>query len=310
MITPPEKAYTVRTIASSITENGERLDTLYARYPRMVHSEVMAHREKSRNASSSRAIPNASILTRDEVIYVPTFKKNKKGMQPGAAFGLDEQEAAEAIWVEAAETCRRASAQLAKLGVHKELANRPLEWFGYIDVLISSPGWTNFDGLRRHGAAQEEIRILAELIHAERERTTPRLLKQGEWHLPYVTLADQWALHDFVNERGLAGLPSECQRVISILRGNGFESTEYATMLLVAMSAARSCRISYSKVDGSPTTLSDDMTRFLSLAEDQPKHASPLEHQGRPLTRFDSPELQGNFKGFAQFRKFIHGERM
>jgi thymidylate synthase ThyX len=311
MSTPIAEAFSVRMIASSITENGDRIDTLVARYPRMIHSENMTHRKHSKNSSSSRAIPTKTMLVRDASIYVPQFARNKPGMQPGTDFDSSKQAEAEAVWIEMAEFCRAGVEKLAALGVHKEHANRPLEWFGYIDVLISSTNWSNFFHLRRHTDAQREMKILAELIWGERERTTPRLLKPGQWHLPFVPQAEEWAIHEHVASVGYAGLSSDCADVIGMLQDNGFRPDEYAKMLLVAMSAARSCRVSYSKVDGTHPSLDEDMIRFKSLVPESislPMHASPLEHQARPLSRFDSPTLQGNLDGFVQFRKLLPGE--
>lgn len=309
-MTPISEAFNVRMIASSITEAGDRIDTILARYPRMVHGENMTHRKHSKNGSSSRAIPVLRMLERDAAIYVPQFAKNKRGMQPGTDFDSTKQEEAERIWIEMAEFCQAGVRKLAALGVHKEHANRPLEWFGYIDLLITSTSWSNFFALRRHGDAQREMRILADLIYDARENAVPRLLKPGEWHLPFVSNDDEWAVHTEIAQVGYPGLSLQCADVIGKLQDHGFRHDEYAKMMLVAMSAARSCRVSYSKTDGTSPTWNEDMERFLSLlgSPTDPMHASPLEHQARPLTRFDSPALQGNLDGFVQFRKLLPNE--
>ena len=48
---------TAKSVLSSVSPDGVRIDTLLLRYPRFIHSEFMTHRQFSRNASSSRAIP-------------------------------------------------------------------------------------------------------------------------------------------------------------------------------------------------------------------------------------------------------------
>src|ERR1700744_3026226 len=46
-----------KLVKSSIGPAGIPLHTLCATYPRFIHAELMTHRDKARNAASSRAIP-------------------------------------------------------------------------------------------------------------------------------------------------------------------------------------------------------------------------------------------------------------
>lgn len=305
----------VKSIASSISEDtGIRLDTLQVRYWRAIHGEVMTHRVFSRNASSSRAIPHASLLVRDADMFVPRFRKNKPGMQPGDFLSAEDQEAAERIWRDMADYVLKGTRELSAkpgLNIHKQWVNRPLEWFGYIDVLITSTEWSNFDGLRIHEDAQDEIRELATEMKRVRDAAVPRILRHGQWHLPYIREDDVDLAEHTVRRKVL---PEDVMQVVyplMTIKGlDGSKTVSARNALLLAMSAARCCRLSYSKLDGAPTTIPDDMRRYSGLAGNDPKHASPLEHQGRPLLMSEDERLQGNFKGFAQFRKFLPNENI
>jgi len=305
-----------KSIASSISEDtGARIDTLQVRYWRPIHGEVMTHRVFSRNASSSRAIPHASLTVRDADIFVPRFKKNKPGMQPGDYLEPEDQAKAERIWRDMAEYCLNATRELARkdgLNIHKQWVNRPLEWFGYIDVLITSCDWSNFDGLRIHHEAQDEIHDLARAMRDAREVVTPKSLKHGQWHLPYITGEDMDEVEHLVRRKKLPdGVISEVSLQLMALKHlDGNHGISARNALLLAMSAARCCRVSYSKHDGARPTIEEDLKRYLQLAGSEPKHASPLEHQARPLYPHEDEQHSGNLIGFAQFRKFIPNERL
>lgn len=306
----------VKMIASSISEDtGARIDTIQVRYWRPIHGEVMTHRVFTRNASSSRAIPYVSLTVRDEDLFVPQFRKNKPGMQPGDYLSAAEQVQAEAIWRDMAEYCLKRTAELAdktSLNIHKQWVNRPLEWFGYIDVLITSTDWSNFDGLRIHGDAQDEIRVLAEMMLEARDFAEPKMLKHGEWHLPYITAEDVEEASRLVMRKKLPeGLVSEVVYNLMELKGlEGHHFISARNALLLAMSTARCCRVSYSKHDGARPEIETDLELFLRLAGATPKHASPLEHQARPKLDCEPDWVQGNLLGFSQFRKFIPNERL
>jgi hypothetical protein len=305
----------VKSIASSISEDtGIRLDTLQVRYWRAIHGEVMTHRVFSRNASSSRAIPYASLLVRDADMFVPRFRKNKPGMQPGDFLDADDQEKAERIWRDMADYVLKGTRELSAksgLNIHKQWVNRPLEWFGYIDVLITSTEWSNFDGLRIHGDAQDEIRELATEMKRVRDAAVPRTLRHGQWHLPYIRDEDFEIAEHAVRRKGLADDVMEVIHPLMAIKGlDGAKTVSARNALLLAQSAARCCRLSYSKHDGEPPAISDDMRRYSQLAGSDPKHASPLEHQARPLLLSEDERRQGNFVGWAQFRKFLPNENI
>lgn len=310
MMTPKENISTAKIIASSIFPNGQRVDTLQLRYWRPVHGELMTHRDFSRNGASGRAVPVQSVLVRNET-YVPRFKHNQSGMSPAEYLSDEDQAIAEQVWMEAVEACRRAAAVLSAkegLNIHKQWPNRMIEWFGWIDVLVTSTRWSNWDALRMHPDAQDEIRYLAEAMYEARRTAQVRVLKPGEWHLPYVTEQDREDVAKMVRDETYTASDRVCRVLSRLTTTAHLRTLSYETLILLAISAARACRVSYAKMDGTPSTIEDDMRRFLLLAESEPLHASPLEHQCRGLTNWDPQEWQGNLRGAVQFRKLIPNE--
>src|SRR6266851_831068 len=96
--------YKAIVIADSINnDTGNRLTTLELTYPRVVHSEFMTHRTKSRNAASSRAIPNKKMLERimDDPFVPVYWGKNQSGMQAEQELDDDTKEEAKKQWLAA-----------------------------------------------------------------------------------------------------------------------------------------------------------------------------------------------------------------
>lgn len=292
------------SIASSISPTGQRIDTLKLRYPRMVHADFMTHRVFSRNASSSRAMPSATLL-KDEP-YVPWFRENKPGMQPGDPLYGDDFQSAKAVWLEAAEACQKAATVLSDkngLNVHKQWANRMLEWFGYITVVVTATDFANYLALRDEWGAQDEIRWQAQAVRRVLADAIPKELRPGEWHLPFVT--------PDVDEEVARFCRDETNRSLDIGRATDFAFKNLAFLpirqrLLMICSTSRCARTSFNNFDGSRMTIGKDVDTFLKLGS-SPIHASPFEHQARPAV-YQSP-FCGNFTGWEQFRKFIPNER-
>jgi len=274
----------VKIIADSVSPQGIRLTTFHLRYWRAIHAELMTHRVFSRNARSSRAVPSKILLT--EEVFVPQFGMNKPGMQSTEKLTLAQQYEAQSIWIDLAKDTRIAVSKLQALGVHKQWANRPLEWFGWIDVQVTATWWKNFFTLRISEYAQPELDELAQLMLKAMEQSQPVLRQPGSWHLPWVTEDE---------------------------REGGYTLDE-----LKMISTARSARLSYAPFDGKADFVSE-MARYEKLVVSQPVHASPAEHQATPDTRVNSgkwkddeswghPQLHGNFEGWIQYRKTIPHE--
>lgn len=304
-------------IADSISPEGVRITTFHLRYPRMVHSEFMTHRKFGRNARSSRAVPTARLLA--EAPYVPqVWGSNKPGMQAGDALTGWRVVLAEAIWRGLAWVTKLGVRGLHLAGVHKQLANRPLEWFGWIDVLVTATEYKNFFYLRDHDAAQPEIQALAGAMIEAMRGHMPTLLRPGEWHLPYVITVWNSSLNhqSLVSVHGKPALDNgEHDGYRNILpSGDEWERIDLETAK--KLSVARCARISYTPFDGNGD-LGSEFERYRRLVGSDPVHASPAEHQATPDTLIDpkamvleyaNPELHGNLFGWIQLRKTLPNE--
>lgn len=278
---------TAEIIADSISPDGIRLTTFQLRYPRFIHSEFMTHRLFSRNASSSRAIPvNRMIedLRRDPAMPV-FWGSNKPGMQAGDELDTDDIFQARQIWLDAMETAIIAAENLMAVGLHKQIANRILEPWAHINVVVTATDWENFFTLRRHKDAQPEIKALADAMYEEMQISEIVTLQNGQWHLPYINLEDEFP------DQG--------------------EKPDIETLKKV--SVARCARVSYLTHDGKETTIEKDLALYERLLGSQPLHASPAEHQATPDEQdehgnWKNSQLHGNFSGWKQFRKYLPNE--
>jgi thymidylate synthase ThyX len=268
-----------KIIKDSISEKNNRLTTMQLCYPRFIHSEFMTHRVFSRNASSSRAIPVAKTI--EQVRTSPAMPihwgTNQSGMQAKSELLPELLERAKAEWVRAAESAVEHAQTLMELGLHKQVANRILEPFQHIHVIVTATEWNNFFELRIHPDAQPEIHELALQMKTAMDASVPILLKDTEWHLPYVTDIDR-----------------------SNVRAMNLDSST-----LRKISAARCARVSYLTHDGQEPDIDKDLALYDRLITMKPAHASPIEHQATPDNSEKYTHLHGNFTGWIQFRKLV-----
>lgn len=285
-----------RMIADSISSQGIRISTMELRYPKFIHGEFMTHRVFSRNARSSRAVPVHKMLMEiaADPVEPAAWLQNKPGMQATEPMEPKVAEAARADWREGARRAAELAHRLGEFGLHKMWANRVIEPYAHIDVVVTSTYWNNFYGLRIHEDAQPEIRILAEKARAAHLASTPRPLQPGRWHLPYVVPDD---IDNFLPPGNPQGL------------------TPHEQML--RMSVARCARVSYKSFDTSKhPTIEEDLKLYDRLVGSTPLHASPTEHQATPDEKAISQhglvwghkEEWGNFFGWRQYRKMLPGE--
>jgi len=156
-----------KIVADSISPKNHRITTLECILPRIIWAEMLTHRMFSRNAASSRAIPNAKLIQSviDEPFIPIAWQKKHAGMQ-GSAY-IEDQGYIDLITAEYLKTRDYAieTAQALSKGitlsrgidhqeiiegtqVTKQLANRLLEPFQYYKVLITATEWENFFELR------------------------------------------------------------------------------------------------------------------------------------------------------------------
>ena len=274
-----------KVIEDSISEAGKRITTFQVKFHRFILPEFNTHRVFSRNFSSSRAIPTKKLLeqVRNDPAMPVHWGKNQPGMQANEELTGVEKQAAIDSWKAAAQEAASRADIMAQIGAHKQIVNRIIEPFLWANGIVTSTEWDNWFELRAHEDAQPEIHELAIRMREAMEGSTPQLLQVGEWHLPYI-------------------LDHE--------KADGFFKKQENRDLLIKISAARCCRVSYLKHDGQMPNIDEDLALFERLAGAVPLHASPLEHQATPFPdeiHVDG-SLSGNFKGWIQYRKIWEKE--
>lgn len=269
-----------QVILDSVSPDGYRLTTVQYRAPRCILAEINTHRDFSRNARSSRAVPVARLV--DEIRrepFVPLWTRNQPGMQ-GQMLDPDSREAQRlfAAWSIAKHAAVAAAEELAMLGAHKQVVNRVLEPFAWVDGLISSTRWENFFVLRCHEDAEPHMQALAYAIRDTLAASTPRETPPGAWHLPYILDSER---------------ADSCWDLDS----------------LKLISAARCARVSYKPFDADDVDPDRDLARGRAMLEARPLHASPFEHVATPDERYGTAWVSlhdhGNFTGWRQLRRMI-----
>lgn len=299
-------------IADSISPVGIRLTTFQLRYWRPIHSELMTHRMFSRNAGSSRARPSAKII--DQVRIEPWgpihWGLNQPGMQANLELPDPYKADAKHFWKKAANMAADAAEVLMEMNAHKQIVNRLLEPFTYIDVLVTATDFANWFALRDHKDAQPEIQELARLMRHEYDSHLPNPVHIGEWHLPYITKEDWKVAYRKCKEGRIIRDEPSYKEKLEIVR---------------KISVARCARVSYKAFDGTVAPIEKDLELFEQLMVNQPLHASPAEHQATPDIYvypewdvdkkchlddmvWNEPDLHGNFRGWCQYRKMLPNE--
>ncbi|TXN08960.1 hypothetical protein FV222_00375 [Methylobacterium sp. WL103] len=269
---------TARVVEDSLSPDGIRLTTFLLRYPRFIHAEVMTHRVFSRNGRSSRAVPVKRLLL-ESIVQPVGYEANRPGMTSVAPLTGWRKVVAQATWLGMAHLNKLGVRILHGVGLHKQWANRPLEWFGCIDVLVTATDWANFFALRLDKGTQPELQILAGLMDAAMVQSSPRLLSPGQWHMPFV---DE-------NERATLTIAEQ-----------------------LVLSTARCARLTIEPFDGN-ADYAAERARYERLVVSTPVHASPAEHQATPdekhffrdVERWKQPHLHGNFRGYVQHRQLL-----
>lgn len=234
-----------KVVAASVSTSGKKLTTLELRYPRFIHSEFMTHRQFSRNASSSRAIPVERFI--EQVSTNPATPIHWGENQSGMRAKTTEVNTAWARqwWNMAAQTAVEFAGEAKDMGLHKQIANRILEPWQFMTTLVSATEWDNFFAQRISPAAQPEI---CELALCMQEAMVLADYTETLWHLPYITASEE-------------ELTLEDQKKVS---------------------AARCCRVSYNRQGVNQSYVSEDLSRHNALLESG--HWSPFEHVAVALT--------------------------
>ena len=281
------------TIAQDSTNsNGDRLLTFSLTYGRLIHSEMLRHRAASHSVKSSRAIPLKKYRKEvEENPYMPVkFGTNQKGMQAGEETDASASHG-KTVWKISAKIACLMHNMMEKANIHKEVANRILEPYVWVEetLTVEHDALVEMGKLRIHEDAQEDIRVVIEMMLEAAEQNTPLLLKNDEWHLPYVVRKrndDDDKLSYFDNDGKILTLDEA-----------------------IVCSAARCARSSYANHDNSMTTYENDSKLADRLIGSDPMHLSPFEHQARPFNDEKEKErFSSNFRHFFQQRKAIEFE--
>ena len=295
---------TAKVIADSISELGYRITTLELEYPRFIHAEFMTHRQFSRNAASSRAIPIGKMIEQVQTNYAEPIHwgLNQSGMQ-----ATDEQaNTALAInaWIDARNDAIKHAKHLQELGLHKQIVNRVLEPFQMMKTLVTATSFDNFFNLRCHPDAQPEIKQLADLMYQAMQESEPEVLDVGEWHTPYVHHdRDEYGnLIYYVFNTDTTGTETDVYQYYQYL------TSEEA----IKVSCSCAAQVSYRKND---TSIEKALAIYDKLVNSEPVHASAFEHCATPLSRetqdgvthirIDGTPCSGNFERWVQYRQLI-----
>ena len=265
IISKPE----VHILADSISPEGKRLTTFQLKFWRAILPEITRHRVFSFCVRSSRANPTINLINQvKNTPYGPShWGMNQKGMVADEELSGKALELAQYTWKAAALNAANCAESLKEAEVHKQVVNRLLEPFTYSDMVLAGTDFDNFFNLREAPDAQPEIRELALTMHKELDASTPVELKEGEWHLPYISAED----------RDKADIDTLCK-----------------------VSCARCARVSYKAFDGS-SSIDKDLALFNRLKDS--KHWSPMEFVATPS---GSNYKESNYKGWNQYRRFYN----
>lgn len=280
--------------------------------------ELLTHRMLSKNCSSSRAIPIEKMLGYIENnMAVPVYLgRNKSGMQ--AVEEIEDKDKALSVWRDSFYQVEDSVNKLLDLKVHKQIANRLTEPYQMMKVVVTATEWDNFFNLRIDKDAQPELVMLADKIFNAMQGSTPKTLKAGQWHLPYVEIEN-----DGYSDSHEYFIYDEDK---SNSETNGYM---YKTPLLledaIKISVASCAAVSY-RTENMTLDKADKIFDMLINAENL--HSSPFEHVAKPIIVCDEEyenishmtgtwddgithmkrngELcSGNFTGWIQYRHLL-----
>lgn len=199
--------------------------------------------ELSRNSASMRAIPIKTVIERIKADpYIPTWTAANKGMVGLDNLSQETKDKATDFWLTKLDFSIQEAEFYLGLGIAKQDANRALQRFMRIPIIVTGTEWDNFFNLRTAPDVQPDFRETALEMKALYDESEPHILRLGEWHIPF-------------GDRISDGL-----NLLDTLR----------------ISSARCARISYATHDGII-----DHKRDLKMCDDliSSVHLSPLGHQ-------------------------------
>ena len=231
--------------------SGSRVTLFRVTYPRIVHAELIRHRQFSLGdwsicSSSSRAIPLDRMIEQYCNYYPTKWRKHQPGMQPNEDDEYTELEIKElnSIYAELRQMNIDYATRIHRdYKVAKEQVNRWVEPFSDITHLMQATErvFKNFFELRTEKGAQWEIRELAREMEKQYNEAVPF---KRNYHVPFIDVD--------LNEMN----KDEIEVALDI-------------------SSARCARTSYFNHDGKEPNTVDDLKLAKQLKTD--KHMSPFE---------------------------------
>lgn len=316
-------------LTSKNRDTGVSLYTFVLTYPRVVLAEVNTHRMLSRNTASSRAIPAKKQRQRvlDDPFVPITIGQNQKGMQAGAELTGWRRFIAINTWKLARYPMVLASWILEKVGAHKQVVNRLVETWTWTQQVVTCTDLKNVFKLRNHPDAephfhelarqmQEQVEYVENLFNvinfdsrepdgraAALDDVNPsrgvyrvQMLRQNDWHLPFVDDKDVAALQ--------AEFDSKQIEAYGALDTGHFRIRSLKWDDLKQISAARCARVSYYLPEsGQRSSFERDFELCARLSNSG--HWSPFEHVATPVAE---DTYIGNFRSWKQYRKEYGGE--
>ena len=284
---------------------GDEIITYKLTYPRIIHSEILTYHMMSVNSASSRAIPvNKLIGVIEETPFYPiSYQRKHSGMQGSSYFTSEEDiKTCDSLWKESMQESIKVAKKMLDFGVSKQIINRTLESYQYhcclmtgtresfehlfeqrcpiynvenlkfiskkdaIFLFPSLKDLTDLEWLQRNsGQAEIHFMDLAEKMYDALDESTPDMLKDGDWHIPFQE---------------------------EIWKGKKAEKLED----FIKMSCAMTARISY-------TTISDNEILTLEKAKNiydkcvKSGHFSVVSHCAKCMTY---EEYENWYKGFMK----------
>lgn len=317
-------AFKVDVVLDSKNEYGQRLTTLELTYPRFIHSEFMTHRDRERNAASSRAIPFPVMTGRimDDPVIPIAWGAEQKGMQTGGEISPSLAALAEILWGLHRDVSIELSTMLHNIGdtykklqeghaptstflrqlgmgvelltdptvsgderIHKSIPNRLNEPHAWITVVTTATAWKNLFRLRCDKDAEIHFQKIAKMTEQALADSVPNVLKFGDWHLPYIDEATM-------------------DEAISCELAPKDEDLVYEEILR-RVSVSRCARVSYMRQDAKKPVM-DELAMFDRLCQGSGfGHWSPHGHVAMSGTK---DTRSGPFVGFLQYRKLFANE--
>ncbi len=304
-------SFSAKIVADSKNEFGNRLTTFVVTFPRIILAEFNTHRMLSKNSASSRAIPfKKAVAVVKKNPFIPLrWMKDHPGMQGTQFLSPFKKRLCRWLWLIGRTLMVLVATALNKIGLTKQLCNRLIEPWMWHTVIISGTEWDNFFGLRVHEAAEIHIQEIAGLMLDEYNRSVPKLLKAGEWHIPFENEIDEETLLKITKDQSNV---SDSSQQYDDCIGYSFEQNK------VKVSTVMAARTSYTVVGADMKPLS--YSRMIEIHDDMkqatPKHMSPFEHCAQAMDmdrQYYEPWYEpwsGNFFGFIQYRKMIENENI